>query len=266
MSNPFVQIINSCLPEPHASLLNGILFGLRANFPKDFYAALITTGTIHIIALSGQNISILIRVISEMTITFGRRISIIVTILMIVGFVLFVGTQPTIVRAALMGFFSLLAVFFGRKDWALLSLVLAAGIMLLIFPAWAFEISFQLSFFATLGIILFAGRTTLKQTNWKREIKQDFLLQLRTTLAAQLFTVPIILIYFQQVSLISPVTNVLIGWTITPIMILGFITALSGWLFLPLGQFVGLLVWVPLEYLVMVVNLTAEFPFAAIKF
>ena len=72
--------------------------------PKDLYQALITTGTVHIIALSGQNISILTKIVSELTLSFGRRVSIWLTIATIGGFVLFVGLEPTIIRAAIMGF------------------------------------------------------------------------------------------------------------------------------------------------------------------
>ena len=196
--NPFVDIINQVLPEPQAGLLNGILFGIRANMPKNFYEALITTGTVHIVALSGQNISILAKVISEITLRCGRRISIWITFSSIIGFVLFVGFEPTLIRAAIMGSLSLLAVYFGRKDWSLLSLILAAGMMLIVNPSWIDNLSFQLSFLATLGIILLSSGTPLKRAkNLVEEIKNDLLLNLRTTLSAQIFTVPIIFIPFR---------------------------------------------------------------------
>lgn len=131
MYNPFLAVINSLLPEPQASLLNGILFGIKASMPKAFYNALITTGTLHIIALSGVNITILINLISRGTLWLGKKISILLTICLIALFVWFVGFQPSIVRAAIMGFFSLLSIYFGRQNWGLLSLFLAAGIMLL---------------------------------------------------------------------------------------------------------------------------------------
>ena len=122
MTNPFIEVINQVLPEPQASLLNGILFGIKAHFPKELFEALITTGTIHIIALSGQNISILTAIVSKMTLPFGRKLSCLLTVAGVVGFVIFVGVEATTIRAAIMGSLSLLAIYFGRKNWSLLSL------------------------------------------------------------------------------------------------------------------------------------------------
>jgi competence protein ComEC len=67
MSNPFAEAISSLIPEPHASLLNGMVFGIRSSLPKSLYQDLITTGTVHMIALSGMNISILTAVIAFAT-------------------------------------------------------------------------------------------------------------------------------------------------------------------------------------------------------
>jgi len=164
-----------------------------------------------------------------------------------------------------MGSLSLLAVYFGRQSWSLLSLVLAAGIMLIINPSWIDNLSFQLSFLATLGIIIFGQTKYSKSQSFFDEVMRELKISLRITLAAQAFTLPLIFFTFRQVSLISPVTNVLIGWTIVPIMVLGFVLSISGWIYLPLARIAGWLVWVPLTYLVEVVKLTALIPFAAIK-
>ncbi len=267
MFNPFVSIINQLLPEPQASLLNGILFGIKTSFPKDLYQNLITTGTIHIVALSGQNISILIRIISELTLVFGRKISLLITIFSIIGFVLFVGIEPTIVRAAIMGSLSILAVYFGRQAWSLLSLFLAAGIMLIINPGWITNSGFQLSFLATLGIILFGGQPkTFYISKLTGEIKREVGINLRTTLAAQIFTLPLILWKFGRISIISPLTNIIIAPLIVPIMQLGFATGILGWILLPLGQLAAWLVWVPLTFIIYIVNLTAKVPLASISF
>src|SRR3990170_8333770 len=159
MINPFIGIINSLLPEPHASLLNGILFGVRSTMPKSLYNALITTGTLHIIALSGMNITILVNLMARITLFMGRKVSILLTTCLIVIFVLFVGASPTIVRAAIMGSLSLLSVYFGRLNYGLLTLFIAAGIMILFNSSLVNNLSFQLSFFATFGIILVARNT-----------------------------------------------------------------------------------------------------------
>lgn len=266
MINPFIDVINQILPHAQAALLSGILFGSRADFSKDLYDSLISTGTIHIVALSGQNISILTSLIAKTTLIFGRKKSILLTIAGVVSFVLFVGAEPPIVRAAIMGSLSLIATYFGRKNWGLLGLFLSAGIMLLIMPGWFFEISFQLSFLATLGIIIFAAKSLPKTNSIKTMLVSEAMLNLRISLAAQLFTLPLIFLYFKRVSLVAPLTNVLIAWTITPIMVLGFCVSLIGSIYLPLGKLIGWGVWVLLSYLLLVVELSAKLPFASIKF
>ena len=267
MANPFTGVINSLLPEPHASLLNGILFGIKASMPRNFYNALITTGVLHIIALSGVNISILTTLTAKITLFMGRKASSILTICLIVLFVLFVGLSPSVVRAAMMGSLSLLAVTFGRQDWGLLSLFLVCGIMLLFDFSLIKNLSFQLSFAATFGIIL-ANRRVERQyrKGLLEQIKYWFKENLKITLSAQLFTLPIIFFNFHRVSMISPVTNLLLEWVIQPIMVLGFITSIFGFIWLPLGMLVGWIVWVPLTYLITVVEFLAKVPGASISF
>lgn len=266
--NPFIPILNSLLSEPQAGLLNGVLFGVKTTIPKDLYNALITTGTLHIVALSGINITILINLLYRVTLlSIDRRIASLFSICFVVFFVWFVGASPSIVRAAIMGSLSLFAVYFGRWSWGLLSLVLAAGIMLLPNFSLIKNLSFQLSFLATLGIIL-AGKKVECQRKKTLLGKLIFPLKenLRLTLSAQLFTLPIILYHFHRISLISPIANLLIEWTIQPIMVLGFITALIGWVWLPLAVIPAWMVWVPLTYLISIVEFLAKIPGASIKF
>lgn len=265
--HPFISVINSILPEPHASLLNGILFGVKTSMPKYFYDALITTGTLHIIALSGMNISILTTVTAQTTLFMGRKASSILTICLIVLFVLFVGPSPSVVRAAMMGSLSLLAIYFGRRDWGLLSLFLVGGIMLLFDFSLIKNLSFQLSFMATFGIIL-ANRRVKRQFGYGLSHQVKFWLKqnLIVTLSAQLFTLPIILFNFQRISLIAPIANLAIEWTIQPIMVLGFTVGIIGLIFWPLGMIIGWIVWVPLTYLIVVVETLSKIPGASIVF
>lgn len=267
MFNPFISVINSLLPEPQASLLNGILFGVKTTMPKSFYDALLATGTLHIIALSGMNISILATLTAKSTMFLGRKASSILSIWLIVLFVLFVGPSPSIIRAAIMGCLSLVAIYFGRQDWGVLSLILAAGIMLLIDFSLMKNLSFQLSFLATLGIILANRKAECQQRNGLiNQFKYWFKANLKLTFSAQLFTLPIILYNFHRLSLAAPIANLAIEWVIQPIMVLGFITGILGLIWLPLGMVVGWLTWVPLTYLIAVVEWLARVPGASIGF
>ncbi|MBI4999738.1 ComEC/Rec2 family competence protein [Candidatus Gottesmanbacteria bacterium] len=264
-SNIFSLQTNKLLPEPQASLLNGILWGEKARMPKDFYEALRRTGTLHVVALSGMNITILVNLLGKITLFLGRKKSILTSLLLIVVFIWFVGAPPSVIRAGIMGTLSLLAVWFGRRDWSLLSLVLAAGTMLMVNFSWLTNIGFQLSFLATLGIILFGG-VIPREKGAIGEIKYQFKTDLRTTLAAQIFTLPVILYNFKQLSLIAPLTNVAVLWIVQPIMVLGFILSLLAIIYTPLAVPVAWIIWVPLTYFIEVVKLTAKLPFAQISF
>jgi len=262
-----ISLINRMLPEPHASLLAGMLFGVNANMPGDFYDALIDTGTVHVIALSGMNISIIVRVLFDsLHVLLGRVVSVIITICGIAGFVLFVGPSATIVRAAIMGSMSLLAVLFGRRDIPLLSLVLAATTMIVVQPSILTSVSFQLSCSATLGILLFAGNTgEYSQEGLVHRGKTFLLTELRMTLAAQVFTAPLIMYYFNQISLISPIANVIIAWLVGPITILGLIIVVIGVLFYPIGYAMSFLVYPFLSIFIYTISLLAKVPIASVS-
>ncbi len=133
----FTSIINQVLQEPHAGLLAGILFGTKATLSKDFLDALTTTGTLHIIALSGMNISILSGLSITTLLRFvSRRVASLLTILIIIGFVWFVGVSPSVIRAAIMGCLTLLSIVLGRQTWTLFTYCITIGIMLLLKPDW----------------------------------------------------------------------------------------------------------------------------------
>jgi competence protein ComEC len=313
-----VAVINQTLSEPHAGLLSGILFGTKATLLSDFKNALITTGTLHIVALSGMNISILTALVNDTLLRCIKRpIANIVSIALIIGFIWLVGPSPSIIRAAIMGFLTLLAINMGRQIWPQLSWILAVSTMLLLNPLWIGDVSFQLSALATLGIILFGRKSDsnsecaarifpsdvlanspiglntssdhtsyaqqLSSSGWQllraldgslySRVTRGFMLffsfiydDLRITLAAQVFTIPLLLFQFHRISLVAPLTNILMGWLIAPITVIGFAQVIGGLVWLPLGQAIGWVSWVLLTFVIEAIKLTAKLPFASISF
>jgi len=264
-------LISQLLPEPQAGLLAGMLFGVRASLSPELYDALVTSGTLHIIALSGMNISILIGVVNLALLRIVKRPAAnILSCGMIAAFIWFVGPSPSVIRAGIMGGITLLGVSLGRQLWPLLIWMLTIVIMLAFHPPWAGDLSFQLSVMATLGILLFGNKTPVDQKSFPRSMIYDlrsFLENdLRITLAAQVFTVPIIMFAFGRISLVSPLSNVLIGWLIAPVMTLGFLLVAVGSIWLPLGQIIAWLIWVLLAFMIQAVELTGKIPFASISF
>lgn len=241
------------LPEPHGALLAGIVLGTKSSLAEEFFEALKTTGTLHIVVASGMNITIfaggILRILSPF---LGRRRAIIPALAGVAAYVILVGFQPPIVRAAVMGSIAFAALAWGREFDAWRALFLSAAILLLVNPLWLFDVGFQLSFAATAGMLAFAQKFS---TSRPLLLVPSFIRgDLGITLAAQLAVSPILLFSFGQVSLISPLVNALILWTVPLIMTGGMLVAGLGLLFEPLGQLAAWFIWLLLEYFVRVVG------------
>lgn len=262
----FARVINYYLPEPHASLLNGILFGIKIKSNYIFYEQVKITGLLHLVVLSGINITILGSIIASFTVFFSKKISIMITILVIILFVFFVGAEAPIIRAAFMGILTLVSVLLGRKNYPLFALFLSFIFILIFFPAWIKTISLQLSYAATLGIILFGQEKFKKSTSLTSKIWFFLKQQLRPTMTAQLFTIPIILLYFKEISLIAPLSNFLISEFVPILMIFGFLTATLGKINLYLGFFPAWICYLILSYMVLIIETLAKIPGVYIKF
>lgn len=262
----FTSLINSYLPEPQASLLNGIIFGIPVRHTGDFYYELKTVGLIHIVVLSGSNISLLSAIITSITASLGKKLSLILTIMTIIIFVLFVGPQPPIVRAGFMGVLTLIGTLYGRKSLVLYSMLLSLIFIALFWPHWIGGISLQLSYAATLGIVLFGKSGLTKKDSKEPKLFTYIKADLRTSLAAQVFTTPIIFYYFRQISFISPLSNLLISWLIAPLMIFGLVTVVLGKIHFTLGLVFSYVCYVLLSWVVIVVEILAKVPYAAVQF
>ncbi len=263
----FTSVLDSYLPEPQASLLNGILFGVNLQATTDFYLKLKMVGLLHLVVLSGINITLLASIVANTFSSFGRKIAILISMLTIFLFIIFVGPKAPIIRAGFMGILTLVSILYGRRAIALYLLFLSAVFTGIFWPSWLTSISFQLSYGATLGIILFgqvSGKT--KKTNFSNKLKLAIWKELKPSLAAQLFTVPLIFFYFRQVSLIAPLSNLLISFLIGPLMILGFLTAIMGKIHPFLGLVPSYLSYGILSYIVMVVDILSRIPFSFFSF
>ncbi len=252
--------INKLLPEPQASLLTGVLLGVERGLPEDFEEALRKTGTIHVVVVSGYNIMIVGGFFLLLAGFIKRKYAITLSISAIVIYTLLTGAQAPTIRAAIMGGLAFSATILGRQNLPFYTLLLAAFIMLIINPSTFSDIGFQLSFLATAGIILF------------RDVLFDFLKRipsplgedLTTTLSAQALVIPIIFFHFGQVSLISPVVNALVLWTIPLATVLGFAIVLFSFIFDPIAQIIAWIAWVPLSIFVWVVQGFSKIPLISV--
>jgi competence protein ComEC len=268
------ETIARLFPEPSASLLTGILLGIETGIPDDVVEDFNATSTTHIIAISGFNIAIVAGAIGLFTKRFlGIYRSAVVSILAIAIYTVLVGVEAAVVRAAIMGSLALVAIIAGRQTFALASLAAAALLMTLWNPLLLWDVGFELSFAATLGLVLLVRpweegvRALLSR--WVAEERAAALVRLLSeplfvTLAAQLAVWPITLYYFRRFSLVSPLTNFLIIPAQPAVMIVGGLAAILGALNPLLGQPVAWVAWLFLHYTIKVVELTAKLPLASI--
>jgi competence protein ComEC len=262
-------------PEPSASLLTGILLGIETGIPDSLMEDFNNTSTTHIIAISGFNIAIVAGTIALLTKRFvGIYRSALISIVAISLYTLLVGADAAVVRAAIMGSLSLLALLAGRQTYALVSLALAAFFMTLWNPFLLWDVGFELSFAATLGMILLVRpmkesfRALLSRL--RSEERAAYVVRLLSdplfvTVAAQLAVWPITIYYFHRFSLISPVANFLIIPAQPAVMMVGGLATLLGAIHPILGQPVAWVAWLFLAYTIRVVQLTARIPFASLE-
>ncbi len=269
-----LSTIGAILPEPEASVLAGILLGVGHGIPKDLEEQFSITGTTHVLVISGTNIAFLAGILTAIGHRLaGKRKATPFVLAGIAMYTILVGADAAVVRAAFMGGLYVLALHYGRQSHALISLMVAASMMTLLDPRTLWDVGFQLSFAATLGLILLVSpmQEVLESwlCKWLPEIKVKPVVNvlndaLIITLAAQIMTTPIILYTFGRLSLVSPLTNLLILPPQPILMIAGGIATLLGLVWLPMGRVMGWVAWLVLTYTVRVVEITARIPFAAI--
>ncbi|PIR86943.1 MAG: hypothetical protein COU11_02930 [Candidatus Harrisonbacteria bacterium CG10_big_fil_rev_8_21_14_0_10_49_15] len=220
--------LEQSLSPKTATFVSGLLLGKSAGFSKEFTEQMKATGTTHLIALSGYNISIVIMMVFWFFGSLlGRRNAFWIAITVIIAFVIMTGAEASVVRAAIMGCIIALAEYVGRVHSFKNAIVAAAFVMVLFNPSiLVFDVGFQLSFLALLGIIYLQPALELwwrlPSTSWFPWTKE-----LVTTVSAQAAVLPILLINFGFFAPISLLTNVLILGLIPWTMLLGFLTVLA---------------------------------------
>ncbi|MBZ0300284.1 MAG: ComEC/Rec2 family competence protein [Anaerolineae bacterium] len=271
------QFINRSLPEPQAGLLSGILLGSEHGIAPEVSDAFSRVGASHIIAISGFNMVILSGVIMGMLkrLRVPLLLAALLGILMISLYTLFVGANPAVVRAAVMSSLLVIAALVRRRAFVPASLAFTALLLSLLDPTVLWDVSFQLSFFATLGLALYADPLAryldallrhLFPRDWAAPLGGFLAEPLVITLAVQITTLPLIALYFNRLSLVAVVTNLLIVPAQAAILILGILATLSAFV---VPGFAQILYWydlVLLSWTTAIVRALARLPFADVAF
>jgi competence protein ComEC len=261
MQSAFSDEISELMPPLQAALLQGMLLGEQKQLPITFKDDLKSTSVIHMVVVSGQNLTILGAFIMSLSSVLGRKKTAVITLAVITFYSILTGLGIPVIRSAIMAGLTFSAQILGRERSAVWTLSVAAGGMLLYDPNFIFNISFQLSFLATVGVIIMAPVVNKHLTKVPKIIRQD----LSSTLSAQALTLPVIAYNFGQLSLIGVIANLFLLWTVPFIMIIGGFSLFTSYINLFLGQVMGLIPSILLTYFIYIVEIFAHLPLASVK-
>ena len=265
--NKFKETARNFISPPQEGILEALVFG-NEEYSKEWKDKLNLTGTRHITAVSGMNITIIASLLLSLALAFGlwRQQAFYLSIFFLTLYILMTGASASSVRAGIMGGILLLAQYFGRMSQAWRAVVFASTFMLAANPLLLrLDVGFQLSFLAILGIIYLQPIFT----DFFKKIPNSKFFPLRatlsTTLSAQVFTLPILIYNFGYISLVSPITNILIVPILAPITILIFIFGLSGIIFPFFGLILSWPTWLFLTYITEIIDIFSKIPFASLS-
>ena len=259
----------AAIPEPEAGLAAGIVIGLRDKVDRDLAADFTTVGASHVVAISGWNIAIVGASIGAILGGLPRRKRSIATMLAIVAYVLFAGASASVVRAAAMAGVVIIARESGRAGRAAAALGWAALLLLLFDPKLVSDAGFQLSALATAGILGWASSLTGWLTAVLPSRIPKWLTEcLAVSLAAQAATLPVVLLSFGRLAIISPVLNLAVVPLVAPAMAASGVALLAGFATIAgapgiVATLLGLPAWFLLSVIVGLVQAGAALPFAS---
>ncbi|MGE5417170.1 MAG: DNA internalization-related competence protein ComEC/Rec2 [Acidobacteriota bacterium] len=246
------RAIRGNMDESTAVLLEGMLFGFQGEISEEDLATFQKTGLVHIFSVSGFHVAFVvgIGVLAANTLRWRKRTRFLAVSSLIIFYGFLTGWPSPLVRSAIMAWLGLAAYYFGREDDLLTSLSLSGFLILLYNPANLFEISFQLSFLATWGIVYLYPRwqeMAGTEGKWKQI--------LMASLSPQLATLPLAAYYFNLISLISVIANFLLAGLAGAAVFVGFIGIFAA----QFNQFLASLCMIPAGFLTKLITLGAGY-------
>jgi len=261
LTRKFNAGMQSALPEPQASFAMGLLTGQRSTLPKDITLALTAVGLVHIVAVSGYNLTILVRGIGRLKLG-SKYQKLILSLGLIITFVLITGFSASIVRAAIVSVLSLWAWYYGRKLRPLVLISFTAAITGLWNPFYVWsDLGWYLSFLAFFGVLVIAPIIAARLFAVQPKLLTMVLIE---TLSAELMTLPLILMTFSQLSIVALVANLLIVPLVPVAMLFSAIAGISGAFIPEIAGWFALPARLLLTYMLDLIRLLASIPSALI--
>ena len=261
----FIGIINKTIPNPESSLLLGLLLGVQSSLGSNLLEIFRASGLIHIIVLSGYNITLIIEVVRRMTNFLSRNTQITLCMLFILMFVIMVGPDIPVIRSSMMAIVSLIALHFHREYVALRALGLIFVLLILWNPLSLFyDPSLHLSVLATAGIILLTSK--LEKYFSSLGLGDKFGLRgiLAATLGTQIFVIPYLAFAIGEVSIVSLFANITAIPFVPFAMLFGFLTAILGFIFLPFAYILGTFTYFLLNIIIGIATFFGSLEFATV--
>ncbi len=260
----FVAGMQTALPEPHASFGLGLLIGQRTTLPESLKDQLSIVGLTHIIAVSGYNLTIIVRFVTR---RLGKRskFQIITLSLLLIGlFLLVTGFSASIVRAAIVSSLGLGAWYYGRQFRPLLILLLSGALTAGWYPVYIWsDIGWYLSFLAFFGVLILAPMIT--KLIWKKREPGGAIQLVIESGCAQLMTAPLVIYIFQQTSLVALPSNMLIVPLVPFTMLLSLISGIAGMLFMPIASWLAWPARILISYIFEIISILSNVPKALIE-
>lgn len=259
-----VDVIDRSLPPQQAGLLNGMLIGYREGLTEEVEDVFSRSGLTHLMAVSGANVAFimlpLIFVFKKLRLR--QNVSNIIIIGILVMFTFITGFEPSVLRAVIMAIVVLLGRILKRDTEIFTSIAFAAIVLLMLNPGSLFNIGFQLSFAATISLVLF-------YPNLKNMLNFSFVPEfitdvLAATLAAQIGVLPISVFYFNKISLVSILSNLIVAPVVEFITILGSLMALLGQIHIVFSVLIGYCNNTLLSFVLFATKTTAQMPYSVI--
>lgn len=269
----FREKVAAIWDDPRVSgFLTAELTGDKSAMDDGDYLAMQETGLAHLFAVSGLHCAFLVTLLA-LLISRRQRLLCAVTIPLLLFYMVMVGMSPSVVRACIMQIFLLIAPLFRRGSDPLTSLAAALLVILLCNPFAAASVSLQLSFSATLGMVLLSPRLYKLLAGWYkgkcRPLRAALCFvaaNLSATLSAVVFTAPLTAWYFRIFVLVAPLSSLLAvpaaGWS----FMAAFVTVLLGFVWLPLASLLGWISWVLVRYILWIANGMMSWRYHAVYF
>lgn len=259
----FADDVRRSIAEPESSLGIGYLLGQKNNLPSDLVEALKVTALTHIVVASGYNLTILVRLGRRLFAKVSKYLATLTSVSLIVGFVAMTGLSPSMTRAGLISLLSLWAWYVGRKFHPVTLLAFAAMVTALANPSYVWgDLGWLLSFGAFAGVVIVAPILSAYFFGEKVPFVGQILIE---TFSAQLVTLPIMIVAFQQLSVIGLLANLLVLPLVPLAMLLVTIAGVGGWLVPAYATVIGWPAQTLLSFQIAVINWCANIPWALAK-